>query len=567
MQYYPHDTYLMALDAAHAEAVHSLRGVEGVFAMPAEAKTASRAAQVRAAAGATATLDVQVAVTNETRGTFASTLMSWQRDLRKVVPPSSFTMRWASTSKVVVVVDVAQEDAVWAWLAEQPLVVCIEERPTFIINNKYASMAVQSNDGTQNKLWSQGLLGSGEIVGCADTGVDYDSCFFQDPNQQVKTCQGLGAPANCVNMNHRKIVSYRYFASTNVGDTSYGHGTHVVGSILGNSLSSDYTVSYNGGAPEAKLSFDDISSDGSSLWLPDDLNTDLFPHAFAVGANLHSNSWGSSTSAYTSTAQEMDQFIFDHDDFLILVAAGNSGPGAGTIGSPATAKNILAVGAGANTLAAYQDYDGYTGTAHDKQRTGLVDFSSRGPTPDGRFKPDIVCPGESIRSAYSDGTLTSFQCSIAEMSGTSMATPTCAGASALVRQYFREGFLSSGARNASAAMAPSASLVKAIMIHAGQPMWYTESSTWRLPPSLPHVSQGFGRVDLESVLYFGPSTPFKLKVHDREVVEDQQTRHFCFLAPSRPSSLVFRASLVWTDPPAPVGSQRTLMHDLNLMVQ
>ena len=145
MQYYPHDTYLMALDAAQAEAVTSLRGVEGVFAMPAEAKTASRAAQVRAAAGDTVTLDVQVAVTNETRGTFASTLMSWQQDLRKVVPPSSFTMRWASTSKVVVVVDVAQEDAVWAWLAEQPLVVSIEERPTFIINNKYAVSAAASS--------------------------------------------------------------------------------------------------------------------------------------------------------------------------------------------------------------------------------------------------------------------------------------------------------------------------------------------------------------------------------------------------------------------------------------
>eukprot|EP00960_Hanusia_phi_P034153 750879-Hanusia_phi.AAC.1 len=153
------------------------------------------------------------------------------------------------------------------------------------------------------------------------------------------------------------------------------------------------------------------------------------------------------------------------------------------------------------------------------------------------------------------------------MSGTSMATPTCAGASALVRQYFREGFLASGARNVSAGIAPSASLVKAIMVHAGQPMWFQESSVWTLPPSLPHFSQGFGRVDLNSVLYFGAQTPFKLRVLDREVVQDQQTRHYCFLAASQSSYTRFRASLVWTDPPAPAWSQRTLIHDLNLMVQ
>jgi len=40
---------------------------------------------------------------------------------------------------------------------------------------------------------------------------------------------------------------------------------------------------------------------------------------------------------------EVDQFVYDHPDYLVLVAAGNSGPGPQTVGSPATAKNILAV--------------------------------------------------------------------------------------------------------------------------------------------------------------------------------------------------------------------------------
>ncbi len=41
---------------------------------------------------------------------------------------------------------------------------------------------------------------------------------------------------------------------------------------------------YNGMAPNAKLAFDDISVDGSELRIPFDLNRDLFPHPYVVGA-------------------------------------------------------------------------------------------------------------------------------------------------------------------------------------------------------------------------------------------------------------------------------------------
>lgn len=105
-------------------------------------------------------------------------------------------------------------------------------------------------------------------------GIDHDSCFFYDPNQSVATCVGLGLVSNCKNPAHRKIVTYRYFASTNVGDALDGHGTHVVGSIAGAALSSvtahqTWASDYNGMAPEAKIAFDDISSNGDELWLPD----------------------------------------------------------------------------------------------------------------------------------------------------------------------------------------------------------------------------------------------------------------------------------------------------------
>ena len=74
----------------------------------------------------------------------------------------------------------------------------------------------------------------------------------------------------------------------------------------------------------------------------------------------------------------------------------------------------------------------------------VASFSSFGPTEDGRIKPDLVAPGEITSSAGRvDGKLNdsrSMHCSVTTIAGTSMATPVVAGATALIRQYFTDGF-------------------------------------------------------------------------------------------------------------------------------
>ena len=79
--------------------------------------------------------------------------------------------------------------------------------------------------------------------------------------------------------------------------------------------------------------------------IPANTYTTLLPPAYAAGARIHTNSWGSSTNAYTDTCQEMDQFVYENDDMLILAAAGNSGTnGLNTVLSPASAKSKCVAG-------------------------------------------------------------------------------------------------------------------------------------------------------------------------------------------------------------------------------
>jgi hypothetical protein len=51
-----------------------------------------------------------------------------------------------------------------------------------------------------------------------------------------------------------------------------------------------------------------------------------------------------------------------------------------------------------------------------------------------------------------------------------MAAPVCAGAAALVRQYFMNGYYARGMRNASAGFAPSGALIKAMLINSAKPL-------------------------------------------------------------------------------------------------
>jgi len=162
--------------------------------------------------------------------------------------------------------------------------------------------------------------------------------------------------------------------------------------------------------------------------------------------------------------------------------------------------------------------------------------------------------------------------SVAVMSGTSMAAPLCAGAAAMVREYFVKGFSTAGMANASMGFSPSAALVKAVMIHSAQPVMIQPGGRPReTPPAVyetqyPNMQSGYGQVQLSSILQFTDSS-FQAFFIDRQELENGKRAVFCFrVHNSDETANYFRVSLVWTDPPGDPTSSRSLVNDLDLVV-
>lgn len=211
--------------------------------------------------------------------------------------------------------------------------------------NKYAKLVLQS-DSNETTLFQSGLSGTGQTVALGDTGIDYDSCFFADPNQQVKV--GYGAT---VNLNHRKVVAYRPYGDGM--DDAHGHGTHVAGTLAGSVLTSNSQVSatlspFNGMAPAAKIAMYDFKRVGSEdLNVPVNIYDEYYHDSMQyANAYLSSNSWGAPDGDYSSYCIDTDRFVYDTQTFLPVFAAGNYGEenGFNSISSPGISKNVLTVG-------------------------------------------------------------------------------------------------------------------------------------------------------------------------------------------------------------------------------
>jgi subtilisin family serine protease len=274
--------------------------------------------------------------------------------------------------------------------------------------------------------------------------------------------------------------------------------------------------------------------------------------AYAAGARVSNNSWGSSDNSYTAWSAAYDALVRDASaeagpqPLVLVFAAGNDGfDGYGTIGAPATAKNVIAVGASESVRASGTDGCGVPDFAADGARD-IVTFSSRGPTADGRLKPDLVAPGTHVTGAapqhadYNEsGVCTRYLAGTtwySVVSGTSQATPHVTGAAALVRSWYQR---TQGA-------APSPALTKALLVNTATDLGGGRDGQGDTIAPGPNHDQGWGRVNVGNVVD-GTSRDLRdqLAADTLTASGERRVRAYAVADPSAP----VKVTLAWTDAP------------------
>jgi outer membrane biosynthesis protein TonB len=204
----------------------------------------------------------------------------------------------------------------------------------------------------------------------------------------------------------------------------------------------------------------------------------------------------------------------------------------------------------------------YTRTNMDLGFEDVASFSSSGPFgPDNdalRIKPDIITPGDNIKSAAVNAV-----CGFATMSGTSMACPIAAGGTALVQEYFEKGYYPGGTAGSGASYSPSGSLMKAVVINGATAMTGIDEEYQEPLEQPPSFKQGWGRLNLTNSLHFDdiPESPKVMYIHDDKILSASNDYEdgFCLEVNPYDAKFELRVTLVWAD----VADER-LVNDLDL---
>jgi uncharacterized protein (TIGR03437 family) len=526
-------------------------------------------------------------------------------------------------------------------LAEIEGVEWIQRRQKFHRLNDYGVRIVQSGTaGNDTPLYRHGLTGAGQVYGTADSGLDTDHAQFRlsgDTAAQTLSyavtsrnlVNGL-FPVNITNPNN-KVLAYYLLGVGNLIDSATNpnggktldpaqrtgsgantvyfnavayddsdgeyHGTATTSVAVGRAYQADGTgalpglATRSGGdgvAPDARIVFQDVGHVNGDLT---GLNVSwalLHQQAYDSGVRVHNNSYGGTAPVpYDSDAADLDDTMWRLRDYTLFFSAGNDGPGSATLGS--ASKSDVMVGATDSPT------DG--GSIEN-----LADYSSHGPTTDGRLKPDIVAPG-TVRAAWENsgisstyGTSTSRTAqdaavnptspdntgALAITAGTSFSSPMAAGAALLARQYYTDGFYPSGAANAAHSFVPSNALIKATLLNSGRNLtgrYTANDGTGGARGGFPNFGQGWGRLALDDTLYF-PGDRRELKIL-ADIFNGATTSESARPAPNPAimTGLVqtyqlanvstvepLRLTLVWSDPAAASGAGVALVNNLDLEV-
>eukprot|EP01119_Soliformovum_irregulare_P021882 TRINITY_DN7368_c0_g2_i1.p1 TRINITY_DN7368_c0_g2~~TRINITY_DN7368_c0_g2_i1.p1 ORF type:complete len:847 (+),score=272.29 TRINITY_DN7368_c0_g2_i1:100-2640(+) len=536
--YLPHNTYVMV---ARSEIAHRASQLDKVLWVGGFLPEYKLSPSLRS--GPNSQLMVVLSPMDRTEDEVTAIFQDWTNELADADLKIGFKIA-SPNSAVVVVSDPERSFDIASWIAKRSQSHWIEPFHSWKSHNYFVNQAVQSNGKSGNSFHDLGILGKDQIVGLIDTGLDWDSCFFS-----TSSAPGI------FDASATKIVSYD--SSNGDSKDAEGHGTHVAGTICGNNPGNS---TWNGIAPSSKLYFVDISS--GTLKPPPNLGT-ILKSGKDKGVNIWVAPWGSSVTSYNSHASQIDAVINEDDQSLVIVSAGNSPD---ELSSLAFSKNAIVVGSCQSLPGSFpgsQNQVGIHGTHV------LSHFSSRGPTPDGRIKPDMVAPAESITSAKSDTA--SKNCQMESRSGTSYGAGVVGGAAALLRQYLAEGYFPLGIPNSENIIAnPGSHVIKALLLGGAQEVtnWDRSGSGNFVGISGVSAMQGFGRVQLDrSVLVQVENSTSQIILFSQSLPSGNggnvKSLRRCF---SMNSPGPLKLTLVWNDPAADLVSGINLVNNLDLVL-
>jgi hypothetical protein len=440
-------------------------------------------------------------------------------DLRALGAANFLTEFNAWNKSVKLDVDAAQIPAI----AQLPGVYWIEPYSAMTPDNADVQWVDQhgySASDTTRTVWHKGVYGRSMLVAITDGPMNIAHDQFRDPVN------------NTPGPNHRKVVAYRG------SQGSDSHGTHTTGTLCGSDDTVSGTSLHDGLAKGARVFFQNVNNlptdwDMNTWFRGPDSGLDVDVDSLRALNNSMSYSRKDTFNTYVFTDMTADQFVWAHRKFMHCNSMGNYGTN--QMGHPVMAKNIISTG----------------GTEPGTQCREFYTTSSRGPTADGRRKPQLISPADNIMSAQS-----SNPSGYVAMSGTSMATPNMTASMALIRNYFQLGYYPTGDPLTGTPMGISAAMNKAVGIVGAD----NDMSGYTVPDN----NVGWGRVDLDSSLYFAGDTSM-LWVTDETLgmaTGDSMTYSVNVTSAAKP----FRVSLCWSDYPGTMRAALILVNNLDLTV-
>ena len=529
--YEPDDSYIVWVTANHLAGVRGVGSVEKITSVPVSRKLGVDAV--------TSTIDVGVVVHRSRSTAVAGALAAMGNVLRSAS---------LGTRSDLALITASLPSGLLSEIARRPDVLYIEPALTALATeDEKTTQLIAGNLGDDRYsvpgyldwLGKHKLSGRGVTAAIVDTGI----------NESHPDLAGRIS----------KTVDYGNGPFPEPPYDSGGHGTHVAGIVAGSPAGEGPVYSDPDGflygmgvAPAVKL----VNQNLLGLFSPStggDDNHERFKvvtkDAYEAGARMWNASWHTgqgSRAGYLASVRVFDELTRDalpkkpgSEEFLFVFSAGNGGGSGPTV--PKEAKNIIAVGATNSGRGIHYPLS--------SDPEAMASFSSIGPTKDGRIFPTVSAPGANVISARAiEGSASlacgtpvdgfAFYCSI---SGTSMAAPHVTGASALIHEWWRknEGGL------------PSPAMVKALLVNSAHDIGL---------PDIPNIFEGWGRIDLGELFAKGPGT-----YRDQEDVFRKRGTFSRTVTATGKDPL--KVTVAWSDAPAAVGAEKTLVNDLDLIVE